>query len=96
MRKRDTKLAPPKFKRRPKMTRIVSLPVSLELFKEAVEYYWRSQTIIKAHEDVDIVVPSADAFPMLLQVKLEEDKGVESKLEHGAELPKRKRVGKLA
>jgi hypothetical protein len=78
------------------MTRIVSLPVSLELFKEAMEYYWRSQTTIKAHEDVDIVVPSEDAFPMLLQVKLEEDKGVESKLDYGAELKKGKRVGRPA
>jgi len=67
------------------MTRTVSIPVSLELFKEAMEYYWRSQTTIKLHEDVKIIVPCVveEVFPATLTITIEEDKGVEGKLVHG-------------
>lgn len=63
------------------MTRTITLPVSTKLIQEALEYYWRDQTVIKTHEDVKIELPFTKGFDVI--VTIEEDKGVESKLSYG-------------
>ena len=79
MRKPSTKA---KFgKRRRKVTKTITMPVSTELIKQALEYYWRQQTTIKDNEDVTIDLPFTKGFDV--EVKIETDKGVESKLIHG-------------
>jgi len=63
------------------VTKSITMPVSTELIKQALEYYWRDQTVIKDNEDVLIELPFTKGFDV--EVKIESDKGVESKLVHG-------------
>jgi hypothetical protein len=66
-------------------SRITVIPVSLNLIRQALEYYWREQTVIKDNEDIKIILPfeTEQAFPFEATVTINTDKGVEGKLVNG-------------
>lgn len=66
-------------------SRVTVIPVTLDLMKQALEYYWRDQTTIKENEDIKLIFPYATeaSFPFEATVTITTDKGVEGKLSYG-------------